>query len=146
MGLSTKKQSVSPAAGAGGNGTEEGLLLEQLRRGDVEAGRRFIQDHYPGIYRYLVHLTGCRDAAEDLTQETFLQAWRHLDDFEGRSTLRTWLYRIAHREFLQALRSQRAQLPLEEAGEMPEPRAAELIEAVELRAVIARLPLEEREL
>jgi RNA polymerase sigma-70 factor, ECF subfamily len=145
MGLSTKNQSVSPAPGAGVNATEDGLLLEQLRRGDVEAGRRFIQDHYPGIYRYLVHLTGRRDAAEDLTQETFLQAWRHLDDFEGRSTLRTWLYRIAHREFLQALRRQRDQTSLEEMGEVAG-RTADWTEAVELRDVVRKLPVEEGEI
>src|SRR5216684_6060374 len=92
------------------------LLLEQIRSGDPEAGHRFIQEHYPGVYRYLLYLTRSPEAAEDLTQETFLQAWRRLDTFEGRSALRTWLHRIAHREFLQALRSQRPHLNLEEAG------------------------------
>jgi RNA polymerase sigma-70 factor (ECF subfamily) len=58
-------------------------LLEQLRGGDPEASRRFVRDYYPGVYRYLRHLTGRPEQAEDLTQETFLQAWRHLDTFAG---------------------------------------------------------------
>jgi RNA polymerase sigma-70 factor, ECF subfamily len=121
-------------------------LLEQIRGGDPDAGHRFIQEHYPGVYRYLLYLTGSPDAAEDLTQETFLQAWRRLETFEGRSALRTWLHRIAHREFLQALRSQRLHVSLEDAGEVPELRAIELTEAVELRAILGTLPVEEREL
>src|SRR5213080_4022167 len=60
-------------------------LLEQIRGGDPEAGHRFIRDYYPGVYRYLLYLTGSPEAAEDLTQETFLQAWRSLASFEGRA-------------------------------------------------------------
>src|SRR6266851_2944018 len=84
----------------------DGLLIERIRAGDPDAGNEFVQDHYPGVYRYLLYLTGSPEAAEDLTQETFLQAWRRLESFEGRAALRTWLHRIAHRELLQAVRRQ----------------------------------------
>jgi RNA polymerase sigma-70 factor (ECF subfamily) len=119
-------------------------LLEQIRTGDAEAGRRFVGEHYPGIYRYLLYLTGQPELAEDLTQETFLQGWRHLDTFQGRASLKTWLHRIAHREFLAALRRQRAQAPLEETSEVAAPDATDWVESVELREVIDRLPLEQR--
>src|ERR1041384_2491697 len=82
------------------------LLLERIQAGDLDAGHQFVRDYYPGVYRYLLYLTGSPEAAEDLAQETFLQAWRGLGTFDGRATLRTWLHRIAHREFLQALRRQ----------------------------------------
>src|SRR5438093_13255347 len=59
-------------------------LVDQLRREDTEAGRRFVREYYPGVYRYLLYLTGRREAAEDLAQETFLQAWSSLGAFEGR--------------------------------------------------------------
>src|SRR5438093_632140 len=103
---------------------EEGLpgaearLLEQIRAGETEAGHRFVREHYPGIYHYLLYLTGQAELAADLTQETFLQAWRHLDTFQGRAALRTWLHRIARREFLQALRCQRAHATLDEMAEI----------------------------
>src|ERR1051326_6019698 len=41
-------------------------LLDQIRRGDADAGHRFIRDHYPSIYRYLLSLTGRVERAEDL--------------------------------------------------------------------------------
>src|SRR6266852_978663 len=103
-------------------------LVRQLRRGDAEAGHRFVRDYYPGVYRYLLYLTGRPEMAEDLTQETFLQAWRRLETFEGRSALKPWLHRIAHREFLQALRSQRLPVSLEEMGELPAPHGLEWAE------------------
>jgi RNA polymerase sigma-70 factor, ECF subfamily len=124
----------------------DALLVEQIRHGDAEAARRFVREQYPGVYRYLLCLTGSREAAEDLTQETFVQAWRSLDLFEGRASLRAWLHRIARREFLQALRGQRPEISLEAVAEVAEPRAAELAEAVEMRAVLRKLPLEEREI
>src|SRR5947209_5792076 len=89
-------------------------LVQQLREGDAEAGRQLVRDYYPGVYRYLLYLTGRREAAEDLTQETFLQAWRRLETFDGRGALRPWLHRIAHREFLQAVRSRHVEVSLEE--------------------------------
>jgi RNA polymerase sigma-70 factor, ECF subfamily len=130
----------------GGALSADTLLVERLRQGDAEAGRRFVREYYPGIYRYLLYLTGRRDAAEDLTQETFLHAWRRLDHFVVRAPLRVWLCRIAHREFLQALRSQRPQSSLEEVAELPSPHLTERTEAMELREVIRKLPREEGEI
>jgi hypothetical protein len=63
-------------------------------------GILFVREHYPAVHRYLLYLTGQRDLAEDLTQETFLQAWCGLADFEGRASLQAWLHRITRREFL----------------------------------------------
>jgi RNA polymerase sigma-70 factor (ECF subfamily) len=83
---------------------EEQIMLE-LRAGDeaafaaqVERYRREIQIH---CYRML----GSFEDSEDLVQETFLRAWRKRESFEGRSSLRTWLYRIATNACLDALRS-----------------------------------------
>src|SRR5207244_4242593 len=84
--------------------SSEAELLEELRQGNAEAGHRFVRDQYPAIYRYLMLLTGQPELAADLCQETFLQAWRSLDRFVPRAPLRAWLHRIAHRQFLQALR------------------------------------------
>src|SRR5688500_7285176 len=120
-------------------------LLEQIRAGDAEAGHSFVREHYPAVRRYLLYLTGQRDLAEDLTQETFLQAWRHLDQFQGRAPLRVWLHTIARREFLQTQRRQRAVVSLEEAAGLPEPRSGVWTEEAELRVLLSRLPAEQQE-
>src|SRR5262245_36105706 len=106
---------------AGSTPGPDARLVRQLRQGDAEAGRQFVREHYPAIYRYLLYLTGRREAAEDLTQETFLQAWRRLETFDDRGPLRPWLHRIARREFLQALRSQRVEASLDDVPEAAVP-------------------------
>jgi len=123
----------------------DALLVEQIRRGDAAAGRRFVDAYDRDVYRYLLYLTGSPQAAEDLTQETFVQAWRGLDALDERPFLRPWLHRIAHREFLQALRGQRYDASLDDVVEVAAPGAEALTEAVEVRELIRRLPLEERE-
>ena len=79
-------------------------IEQQERRGVVspETERTLdptrLGDHLDRLYRAAWALCGSREDAEDLVQETYLRAWRAYDRFEGRSSLRTWLYRIALRE------------------------------------------------
>src|SRR5437764_13126628 len=113
--------------------SDDGALVQRLRQGDAEAGYRFVHDYYPGIYRHLLYLTGRRETAEDLTQETFLRAWGALDTFDCCASLRPWLHRIAHREFLQALRTRRVEIPLESILEPTDPCSMDMTEGVELR-------------
>jgi RNA polymerase sigma-70 factor (ECF subfamily) len=134
----------SPPAGAS-LFEADAQLLRQIRAGEPEAGRRFVQEHYPAVYRYLRYLAGRPDLAEDLTQETFVQAWGALDRFQGRAPLRAWLYRIARREFLQMLRRPRLETSLDTTENPEEPGGTAWTEAVELREVLRRLPLEQRE-
>jgi RNA polymerase sigma-70 factor (ECF subfamily) len=134
-----------------GQGSEQRLpdadawLLEQIRSGNAEAGHQFVREHYRAIYRYLLYLTEQPDLAEDLTQETFLQAWRHLDTFQGRGSLRGWLHRIARREFLDLLQRRPDEVGLDGMAEVATPDATAWMESVELHLCIHRLPLEERE-
>jgi RNA polymerase sigma-70 factor (ECF subfamily) len=73
----------------------EGQFLERLRGGDVLAFNRLVEERHGDIYALLYRLTEDPEEARDLTQETFLQAFRHLANFRGDADLRTWLYRIA---------------------------------------------------
>ncbi len=75
-----------------------------------------LQDHLDSVYRFLRYLTGSASEAEDLTQETFIEAGRALRRFRGESSVRTWLHRIAYRRYQKWLSSQRptAELPLDQ--------------------------------
>jgi len=72
------------------------FLLEQIRAGNKAACDDCVRRHADGIYRLALRLVRDPAEAEDVTQETFLNAFKAIDKFDGRSELRTWLYRIAY--------------------------------------------------
>jgi RNA polymerase sigma-70 factor (ECF subfamily) len=82
-------------------------LLDSLRAGRSEACAELVHSHYHAVYRFLLHLTRDIPQAEDLTQETFAAAWERIATFQGRSTLATWLHRIAYTKFIDGQRSER---------------------------------------
>jgi RNA polymerase sigma-70 factor (ECF subfamily) len=71
------------------------LLIERAQAGDPCAFAALVDRYWAGIRRWLHGLTGGRHESEDLTQETFLRAWRHLPAFAAGTNFRAWLYRIA---------------------------------------------------
>ncbi len=74
---------------------EQNDWLERARLGDSRAFERIYREHSGKVYGLCLRLTRDPAAAEDCTQETFINAWRNLPGFEGRSALGTWLHRIA---------------------------------------------------
>ena len=85
----------------------EDFSLDALRAGDRAEFARLVESHYEMIYRLAIRMVDNPQDAEDILQETFLKAYRHLKDFDGRSSLSTWLYRIATNEALMFLRRKR---------------------------------------
>jgi len=81
--------------------------LERARAGDEQAFRALIDPHRRELQLQIYRIVGSLQEAEDLLQETLLAAWTGLDQFEGRSSLRGWLYRIATNRALDALRAGR---------------------------------------
>src|SRR3954454_24822277 len=76
------------------------------------------------LVAYCYRMTGSADEAEDLAQETYLRAWRSYGTFEGRSSLRTWLHRIATNACLSALEQRgRRVLPAGLTGPAEDPDA-----------------------
>jgi len=71
------------------------------------------------VYRFLMHLTRDVHRAEDLTQETFAAAWERIATFQGRSTLATWLHRIAYTKFIDGRRAERRDTTLRERAPTP---------------------------
>ena len=72
----------------------DGLLVEACRRGDPEAFAQLVALHEGLVFNLAGRLLGDVEEARDVAQEVFLQVYRSLDRFEGRSSLRTWIYRI----------------------------------------------------
>jgi RNA polymerase sigma-70 factor (ECF subfamily) len=73
----------------------EHQFIERLRTGDAAAFDRLVEERSGDVYALLYRLTEDPEEARDLTQETFLQAFRNIAHFRGEADLRTWLYRIA---------------------------------------------------
>jgi len=69
-------------------------LLAAARRGDEAAFARLIHGHRRGLLAHCYRMLGSPSDAEDALQESLLAAWRGLPSFEGRSSLRTWLYQV----------------------------------------------------
>jgi RNA polymerase sigma-70 factor (ECF subfamily) len=103
---------VSPAAPAPGAGEPE--LLAAARRGDEGAFARLVDPHRGELHAHCYRMLGSVHDAEDALQEAMLRAWRGLERFEGRSTLRSWLYTIATNASLDAIaRRPKRVLPIE---------------------------------
>jgi RNA polymerase sigma-70 factor (ECF subfamily) len=82
----------------------EAECIEGLRAGEPAAYRRLVERHSANVYNVALKLLGDEQEAEDVLQETFLNAFRAIDRFEERSSLSTWLYRIAYNASLMRLR------------------------------------------
>src|ERR1700690_3483325 len=73
----------------------EGALVQRACAGDTRAFERLYREHAGKVYGLCLRMTRDAALAEDCTQETFVNAWRALDRFETRSSMGTWLHRIA---------------------------------------------------
>jgi len=105
----------------------EADLVTRAQGGDVDAFAELVEEYRRELELHCYRVLGSVQDAEDVVQETLLSAWQHIATFEVRSSVRTWLYRIATNRCLDALRSARRRQPAElivPAGRYPEPNAA----------------------
>jgi RNA polymerase sigma-70 factor (ECF subfamily) len=106
-------------------------LLDRARAGDGEAFRQVAEPHRRELQLHCYRMLGSLQDAEDALQDTLLAAWRGFTAFEGRSSLRTWLYQVATNRCLNILRANRRRPvvdPLPPGVDVPEPsRTGEVI-------------------
>jgi RNA polymerase sigma-70 factor, ECF subfamily len=92
----------------------EDALLAGARRGDERAFEELVEPLRTELHAHIYRMVASTHDADEVLQDTLLRAWRHLAGFEGRSTLRTWLYAIATRACLTHLeRGARRAMPME---------------------------------
>jgi RNA polymerase sigma-70 factor (ECF subfamily) len=123
----------------------EGALVERARAGDTRAFERLYREHAGRVYGLCLRMTREPHTAEDCTQETFINAWRALAQFETRSSLGTWLHRIAVNVTLAKRRKTAreelvADVEVEEEGAEPEWTLETPVEVQEIEDAIGTLP------
>jgi RNA polymerase sigma-70 factor (ECF subfamily) len=147
MGLPDRRPAVTtPESG------DESFLLARARRGDVGAFEEVVKRHQRRVYGVALRIVRSHALADDVAQEAFLRAWRHLDRFDTGRPFAPWVCRIAANLALNHVRSPRAREdPLPEDGPEPPATAADPLRSVlesEAQAVLERaleeLPPEQR--
>lgn len=81
-------------------------IITSILAGNTERFLYFLDTYGQQIFTLIVRMVGSPEDAEELTQDTFMKAFRHLSDFNGKSSFSTWLYRIAYNTALSSLRKQ----------------------------------------
>jgi RNA polymerase sigma-70 factor, ECF subfamily len=101
-------------ARARGQDRDEAELLERLQAGDEEAFVALTRQHHQGMVRLARSYVPSHSVAEDVVQETWLAALRGLPSFEGRSSVKTWLYAILLNQARMAGLKERRHIPIED--------------------------------
>ena len=135
-----------------GDRLSEARIIERAKQGDAEAFEALYHLHKRRVYSLCLRMTANTAAAEDLTQEAFLQLFRKIGTFRGESAFSTWLHRMAVNVVLMQLRKKGLPVvPLEENIETEEesprkepgaddPRLAGCIDRMQLQRSIEALP------
>jgi len=94
------------------NDASQEFSLQALQAGDRAEFARLVDAYSTQIYRLALKMLGDEQDAEDVLQNTFMKALQSIGKFEGRSSLSTWMYRIAVNEALMLLRRQKPTIPV----------------------------------
>lgn len=85
----------------------DALAIERAKAGDSDGFRTLVQRHGRSVFRLAYRMTGNEFDAEDVVQETFLRAYKQIQNYESRSSFGTWIYRIASNYALDLIRSRK---------------------------------------
>jgi len=117
---------------------EELQLIAEAKKGRHDVIRYLVERYEKEIFYYIYKMTGNTADAKDLTQEVFIKVFRKISGFNGKSTFRTWLYRIATNQTLNFLNRRPpsgAEKPLEWFSD-PSPTSLDRVEKADLHRFI----------
>jgi RNA polymerase sigma-70 factor, ECF subfamily len=125
---------------------EDHKLVECAKDGDVHAFETLIETHYLTVYRIAFKWCGIKEDAEDITQDVFVKVARKLQMFKGRSSFKTWLYRMTMNTAKDYYRKQstkrlyEAAFTVERGADNPGPDDENRLDAAKLYGIINTLP------
>jgi RNA polymerase sigma-70 factor (ECF subfamily) len=122
--------------------TTDEALVALIAAGDADAGEQLFRRHYAEVRALCARISGDVSSADDLVQETFLRVMRFASGFKAKSTVRTWLYRIAFNVSADH-RKRSARRPPEIVQDRTEPSPDPRLELIERG--LARLPEAQRQ-
>lgn len=99
---------------------DDGAAIAQAVAGDQEAFRGIVDRHSRAIFQLAYRITGRREDAEDVVQDTFIRAFRQLGSFEARSSVSTWLHRIGVNCAIDLVRRRRPMEMMEASDQLDE--------------------------
>jgi RNA polymerase sigma-70 factor (ECF subfamily) len=94
--------------------------LNASAAGDKQALRQLYDRHYPGLFQFIRARLHDPVEATDVIQETFLAVWRQAQGYRSQASVKTWIYSIARNKAIDRQRSNRQEVTLDEAPEMPD--------------------------
>ncbi len=118
------------------------LNVRRAQAGDLQAFQVLYQQHVGRVHALVGRMCGNGALAEELTQETFVRAWRKLDRFRGDAAFSTWLHRVAVNVVLDAQKRERRRAPTEWP---PTPASAPRLGRIDLERAIQTLPTKARQ-
>ncbi len=126
------------------------VLVEKASNGDIDAFGELYTLFNEKIYRYVFYHVKDKMTAEDITEEVFMKAWKAIDSCKGKEpTFQAWLYRIAHNQVIDYLRTRRVFVAIEVADEAKDSTIEQEVEGAlewqELLGIIGCLPEKQRQ-
>ncbi|MEW6272209.1 MAG: sigma-70 family RNA polymerase sigma factor [Thermodesulfobacteriota bacterium] len=129
----------------GGVDAEDREIVARVRSGDRQAFGVLVARYERMIFMLASRMTGSREEAQDVMQQSFLNAFRQLDDFRGDASFKTWLYGIALNECRMLHRRSGRTVALDAVAEPAAPaQATHALDRLTLRRLVVRLPEKQR--
>jgi RNA polymerase sigma-70 factor (ECF subfamily) len=136
-----------------GEGASDIILLQRVAKGDRTAFAELYRRLQRPLFGYLMKLVREREMVEDVLNETLMEVWRQAARFEGRSSVSTWVFSIAHHRAVSRLRRKRetpldeeAAAAIEDQAPRPDQQAASSDMSRILAELMTRLSAEHREI